>query len=215
MKDIIVIGGGGHGKVLISILKKIENYNIVGYVDFENRGNILGVSYYGTDEKLLSLKDKPLLALGIGQIKNIAIRKKIVDKFFNNAFSFETIISPNAIINEEVELGEGTVVMDGVVINSGTNIGKYSIVNTNSSVDHDCKIGDFVHIAPGCTLSGEVKLEQNVLVGTGAKIIQGIRIVENVIIAGGSCVMEHIVEKGTFIGVPARKLSKKMFKKKR
>ncbi len=215
MKEIVVIGGGGHAKVIISILKKNENYNILGYVDFENKGKILNVSYYGNDKKLLNQKERPFLALGIGQIKNIAIRKKIVDKFIDNGFMFETIISRNAIINEEVEIGKGTVIMDGVVINSGTRIGEYSIVNTSASIDHDCKIGDFVHIAPGCTLSGGVEIEQNVLIGTGAKIIQSVIIVENVIIAGGSAVMGNIVEKGTYIGVPARKLSKEMFKKKK
>lgn len=204
MKEIIVIGGGGHAKVVISILKKIREYNIIGYTDINNRGKILGVSHYGNDEKLLNIEHKPFLALGIGLIRNFAIRKKIVDKFIEKEFVFEAIISPNATINEEVNLDNGTVVMDGVVINSGTTIGKYSIVNTNSSIDHDCKIGDFVHIAPGVTVSGGVVIGNMNLIGIASTILQSIIIGDFNIIGAGSVINENIPSGVVAFGNPCK-----------
>jgi len=176
MKNIIIIGGGGHAKVVISIIKKLKTYNIIGYTDIYNNGDILGVSYIGNDNKVLNYSKQTLLALGIGQINNLDFRRKIVTYFIDEGYPFATLISPDSIINEDVKIGVGTVVMDGAVINCCTIIGGYSIINTKSSIDHDCNIGDFVHIAPGSTICGDVNIGDDTFIGAGSTIIHGIRI---------------------------------------
>jgi len=206
MKDkIVVIGGGGHAKVIISILKKLNQYDIVGYTDLENKGEILGIEYLGNDDRLNSLFSDGVInaVIGLGQIKSAELRRKIVGICKNIGFNFPPIISPDSIINEEVSIGNGTVVMDGVTINSGSSIGECSIVNTNASIDHDCSIGDFTHIAPGVTLSGEIVIRDEVLVGTGANIIQQIQITNNTIISAGSTVKSNIFKSGIYSGNPA------------
>lgn len=174
MKEkIVVIGGGGHAKVLISILKKIDKYNIVGYSDIIDKGLILNVPYVGTDDilkNLYKLKKVRLAAVGIGQIKNIELRKAVIEKISTIGFQFPSIISPNSIINEDVKIGRGTVIMDGVILQLGVEIGEYSIINTRTSIDHDCIIGDFVHVAPGCTICGEVKVGNETFLGTGTEV---------------------------------------------
>lgn len=206
MKDkIIVIGGGGHAKVIISIIKKLKNFEIVGYTDLENKGSLLGIIYLGIDDNLYNLSKNGIryAALGIGQIKSTFSRERVVQNALEVGFIFPPIISPNSILNEEVEIGNGTVVMDGVVINCGTRIGDYSIINTNSSIDHDCKIGSFTHIAPGVTLSGGVQIGNRVLVGTGSNVIQQVTIADNSIISAGSSVQKSITIPGIYRGVPA------------
>ncbi|WKZ71055.1 MAG: acetyltransferase [Melioribacteraceae bacterium] len=206
MKDkIVVIGGGGHAKVIISILKKLYKYDIVGYTDLENKGEILGIPYLGNDDRLNSLYSDGVInaVIGLGQIKSAALRRKLVDRCKRIGFNLPAIVSPNAIINEDVSIGIGTVVMDGVTINSGSTIGEYSIVNTNASIDHDCSIGDFTHIAPGVTLSGEVNVGNDVLIGTGSNIIQQISIPDNTIISAGSTVLKSIIKNGIYRGNPA------------
>lgn len=121
----------------------------------------------------------------------------------NIGFVLPGIISPNTIINEDVSIGNGTMVMYGVTINSGSSIGEYSIVNTNASIDHDCSIGDFTHIAPGVTLSGEVKVGNDVLIGTGANVIHQINIPDNTIISAGSTELKSISKNGIDRGNPA------------
>lgn len=190
MNDIIILGGGGHAKVIISIIKKIDEYNILGYVDLEDKGIILGIPYLGTDSYILNLNNKPLLAFGIGQIKNFESRKILVDKFHQAGFVFEKIISPDSVVNEGVKIGEGTVIMDGVVVQADTKIGDFSILNTHSSIDHDCIIGNFVHIAPGATLCGGVEIEDNTLIGSGVTIIQYKKIIKNSIIQAGSTIIK-------------------------
>jgi len=209
MTDIVVIGGGGHAKVIISIIKKIKDFRIIGYTDLADRGDILGVEYLGSDELLRQvIRDHPSVTavVGVGMLKNSDAhkRKQLFDLADSLGLNLPPIISPDAIINEDVEISDGTVVMDGVVINSGTVIGEGVILNTNCSVDHDCKVGSFTHVAPGATLSGGVTVGKNVLVGTGAVVIQHKEIVDNVLISAGSTVVKDILKTGTYFGSPAR-----------
>jgi len=208
MDKIVVIGGGGHAKVIISILKKIDTYEIVGYTDVENIGEILGVKYRGNDSVLKYLYKNGIknAVLGLGFIESNKKRKNVLKEISNIDFNYPAIISNNAVINEDVTTGMGTVIMDGVVINAGSKIGKFCIINTKSSIDHDCIIKNHTHIAPGVTLSGGVEIGNNVLIGAGATIIQYKKAVDNAIIGAGSTVLEDINEQGLYGGIPAKLL---------
>ncbi len=210
MDKIVVIGGGGHAKVLISILKRLDGYDVIGYTDVRDNGPVLGIPYLGSDDVLQNLLDQGIgkAVLGIGQIKNYQIRQKIVTRAKSINFKFPPIVAPSAIINEDVSLDEGVVVMDGVVINSGTRVGAFSIINTKASVDHDCNIAEFVHIAPGVTLSGGVTVERFTLIGTGASVIQGITVGEKCIIGAGSAVMKNCLPNSLYVGSPAKKFGR-------
>ena len=208
MDKIVIIGGGGHAKVVISILKKINTYEIVGYTDVKNRGEILGVKYIGNDSILKKLYRNGIknAVLGLGFIKSNKKRKNVLKEISNIDFNYPAIISNNAIINEDVTTGMGTVITDGVVINSGTQLANFCIINTRSSIDHDCMIKNHTHIAPGVTLSGGVEIGDNVLIGTGANIIQYKKVVDNAIIGAGSTVVKDINESGLYGGIPTKLL---------
>ena len=208
MEKIVIIGGGGHAKVVASMIKKLGTFEILGYTDSETRGPLLGMAYLGKDEVLPRLKkDHPQLSavLGIGYLGNVDLRERLVEKLRGLEFTMPAIISPHAVINEEVQIGEGTVVMDGVVINSGTHIGRYAIINTRASVDHDCVVGDFTHLAPGVTLSGGVKVGAYSLIGVGASVVQYKTIGDHCIIGAGAAVTKDCLGPGTYVGVPAKK----------
>lgn len=210
VKKIVVIGGGGHAKVVISLLKKLNEYIIVGYTDPNDYGAVLSVPYLGSDSVLAGIRKKEkviLAALGIGQLTDATLRLNKSAELELLGFEFPSIISPNAVINEDVTIGKGTVVMDGVVINSGSRIGEFDIINTRSSIDHDCIIGDYVHIAPGVTLSGAVKVGSFSLLGTGAVAIQSVEIGDRCSIGAGAVVIHSCPEPGTYVGIPAQKIS--------
>jgi sugar O-acyltransferase (sialic acid O-acetyltransferase NeuD family) len=207
MEKIIIIGGGGHAKVLISILKSISNYEIAGYTNIEDRGAILGVNWLGNDSVIPNIMEKGInnAVLGIGQVKNADVRRSAVKSLKPSGISFPVIISPNTIVSKDVTIGEGTVIMDAVIIHPGSSIGKFGIINTSAVIEHDCIIGDFVHIAPAAILNGGVIVGKNCLIGSNATIIQYRTICDNCIIGAGAVVAEDIIEKGTYTGVPAKK----------
>ena len=53
-KKIILTGGGGHSKVVISQLKKLPNFEIMGLIDnFKSTGSLVtGIKLIGTDKDL-------------------------------------------------------------------------------------------------------------------------------------------------------------------
>ena len=208
-KDVIIIGAGGHARVIADIIKKSGD-EIVGFLD--DNADIQGKTIFDgkivlgdTSEESVKKYSDCYFIIGIGSNR---VRKIISEKYSN--LKWYTAIHPNAIIGSNVEIGEGTVLMAGTVINIGTKIGKHCIVNTCSSLDHDNLIEDFVHISPGAHLAGTVKVMKCTWICTGVTVINNITIEKNNIIGAGSVVIKDITtENGTYVGVPAKKLIKK------
>ncbi len=207
VENILVIGGGGHAKSVISAIKKLDQFKIVGYLDVKDQGEVLGVKWIGTDENRTEIYEKYRCsaALGIGSTEISQQRCEIIKKFTASGFSFPVIVSPTAIVNEDVKIAQATVILDGVIINAGTRVGQGCILNTGSVIEHDCTIGDFVHIAPGVILSGGVYIGNNCLLGTGSKVIQCRSICSDCLVGAGAVVVEDINSSGTYVGVPARR----------
>jgi sugar O-acyltransferase (sialic acid O-acetyltransferase NeuD family) len=209
MNAIIVVGGGGHAKVVLSVLRKLKVYRILGYTDLKNNGDILGAAYLGTDRELDSLAagpEKLNAVLGLGQVGTGRKRHEFWTGLDALPLNFPLIVSPDAIVNEGVTAGKATVVMDGAVINSGATIGLGAIINTNSTIEHDVAIGDWVHVAPGATISGGTIVGRYSMVGAGATVIEGIKIAEGCMIGAGATVVHDLPEPGVYAGCPARRI---------
>lgn len=207
MKPVIIVGGGGHSRILIDILKLCEA-EIIGITDPDRKKHGLsidGIRVVGTDDELDNYKSSDVvLANGLGSIKGTAKRGAVYEHQKKKGFNYIQVIHPSAVISSSVVMGEGVQIMAGVVIQTGCIIGNNVLINTMASLDHDCRIGKNVHIAPGVTISGEVDIGDNVHIGAGATIIQGIKIGPNSILGAGSVVLGNIPANVTAIGVPAK-----------
>ena len=207
MNNLIIIGGGGHAKVIAGILKKLKTYTVKGYTDIHDRGKILGVPYLGTDAWLIDRLDEwkdCSLVIGLGMLSLHSIRKEVIDRFTKYNFNFPVIVSPNAVVSEDTEMEKGTVVIDGAVINPDTKIDAWGIVNTNATVDHDCTIGSHVHIAPGAVVCGGVSIGSETIIGAGAVVKQNISICNRSVVGAGAVVVSDIREPGIYTGCPAK-----------
>ena len=209
---VIIIGAGGHARVLISVLKarKMDILGITELAPHKVGEVISGISILGQDDIILDyLPDSILLVNGIGTIESAANRESIFKKYKNSGYTFATVIHHSAVIMEDVKLGEGVQIMAGAIIQPGCRIGDNSIINTGAIIDHDCKIGDHVHIAPGAVLSGGVHIGSKTLIGTAAAVIQGKKIGAGAIIGAGAVVVEDIPESTKVAGVPARLMERR------
>jgi UDP-perosamine 4-acetyltransferase len=204
---IIVLGAGGHAKVLIDALLA-SSAVIVGIVDPNPAlagTKILGVSVLGGDDVVNEYPPSQVhLVNGLGSVGLPIIRQQLYERFKGMCYTFATVVHPSAVVASDVVLGEGAQIMAGVVIQPGSHIGINSIVNTRASVDHDCIIGKHVHIAPGVTLSGGVLVGEHSHIGTGATLIQGISIGNCCVVAAGAVVTKNVIEGAMVRGVPAR-----------
>jgi UDP-perosamine 4-acetyltransferase len=207
LSPIIVIGGGGHAKVLIDALKCLQ-VPMLGICEKSlpiQARDVLGVPINHTDEQMENYpRQAVLLVNGLGSIKDTGLRREVFQRFRKMGFSFRQVIHPAAVISPETSLGEGVQIMAGAVVQAGVAIGDNSLINTKASVDHDCTIGAHVHIAPGVTISGNVTIEEGVHVGAGATLIQGITIGKNCLIAAGTLVPRNVPPGVTVMGVPGR-----------
>lgn len=193
---LVIIGASGHGKVVADIALLNGYTDIVFLDDNENIKECAGFPVIGKTELAKSIDGDKIVGIG-NQANRAKIQKDI-----------ETVIliHPNAIIGRRVKIGNGTVIMAGAVINTDTIIGEGCIINTAASVDHDCQIGDYVHVAVGAHVCGTVNVGEKTWIGAGAIISNNVNICNNCLIGAGAVAVSDVTEKGTYIGVPLRKI---------
>ena len=200
MKDVIIVGAGGHAKVIADIVLKSGD-SIKGFFDNSGRTEFLGYPILGTEDVYEKYLDC-YFVIGIG---NANVRKKMTNKM--TKAKWYTAIHPQAIISSiGCEIGEGTVVMANAVINSCAKVGKHCIINTLSVVEHDNVICDYVHISVGAKVAGSVTIGAKTWVGVGATVSNNITICNDCMIGAGAVVVEDINESGTYVGVPTIKI---------
>ena len=200
MNRLIIVGAGGHGKVIADNAVK-NGYTDISFADDRAAGTCMGFPVIGTTDGLLRWNDGATdFVLGID---NNAVRKDIAQKYSVNWVS---LIHPSAQIGLHVSVGKGTVVMAGAVINSCARVGEHCIINTGAIVEHDNRLEDFVHLSPGAALGGTVRIGPLTHVGIGAVVRNNITVCGGCIIGAGAVVVRHIHDSGTYIGIPARRM---------
>jgi sugar O-acyltransferase (sialic acid O-acetyltransferase NeuD family) len=207
--SVLILGAGGHSKVLIDCLKSNKNINVIGMLDLDTQlhgTSVLGFPVLGDENEILKQCSPSSVKLinGIGSTGSTAKREHVFNKFKKAGYDFLEVVHPNSYVAENVILEEGVQIITRSVIQPGCHIGKNVIINTNASIDHDCKIGDHAHIAPGVICCGGVTIGKGTHVGSGAVLLQSIHIGDNCLIAAGAVVTRDIGAVSKVAGVPAR-----------
>ena len=198
--NIIIIGAGGHSKVIIDIIRELGNYSIVGIYDDNKTGYFSGIKIIGKIAEIDNKKNEYFI-IGIGNDK---IRKNIAEEY--NQLKWATLIHPKTIIAKTAIIKEGSVVCAGAIIQTEVEVGKHCIINTNCSIDHESTIGDYCSICPSSTICGQVKVGESSFIGANSTIIQIIEIGKECIIGAGSVVIRNIPNNSKAVGNPARNL---------
>lgn len=178
--SIIVYGGGGHGKMVIDVLRGMHTYTIRGVVDDGRTSGelILGTPVLGGSDILAQLYDSGtrLAVNGVGGIGNIQVRIKVFATLAEAGFAFPVIVHPTAYVDSSAALAQGAQVFTHAYIGSDARLGFGVIANTGAIISHDCQVGDFTNISPGAILAGNVTTGAGVLIGMGATINLGVKI---------------------------------------
>lgn len=208
---LIVIGAGGHARVLLDALEQI-GAKIVGLLDADASlagRRVMGYPVLGDDEVLsLHAPDSIELVNAIGSVDSMRLRKTVYEKLRSLGYEFSTVLHPRATLSRHATAATGAQLMAGAVVQAGARLGEDVIVNTGATVDHDCVIGAHAHIAPGVTLSGNVHVGDETHVGAGAIVIQGVRIGARCTVAAGAVVLNDVREGASVKGLPAREFKR-------
>lgn len=204
MNNLLIIGAGGHGKVIVESAAAMEKWGKIAFLDdgYETGSECNGYPVLGKLNSCYEFLDvyKDLFIA----ISENSSRLDYMKKFSKAGFNIPNIIHPTAIISNSVKITNGIAIMANSVINCSAVIGNASIINTSASVDHDCILHDGVHICPGVNLAGYVEIGRLTWIGIGSSVIERIKIGEAVVVGAGSVVINDILDKKTVAGNPAK-----------
>jgi UDP-perosamine 4-acetyltransferase len=209
MEKVILIGGGGHARQVIEIIKACGSYHIVGITDndpLKRKRRIDGVPVVGNDEALHHYFKKGVRQafISLGSVDDTKARINLYKMLIEIGFELINVIHASALVSASVTLGTGNAIMPGSIINAHTTLGSNCIINTGAIVEHDCSIEDHVHIATGAKVAGGVTIQEGSHIGLGALIKQGITIGKYAIVGAGALVLDDVPDKVVCGGIPAK-----------
>lgn len=202
MSRLIIIGASGHGKVVADIAAHCGYTDIVFLDDNRSVKECMGYPVIGVTETARMYPDAEFVVA----IGNSKIRENVQEQLRAIGLHLTSLIHPKAVIADQVEIGEGTVIMAGAVVNPDSKIGVGVIINTGASVDHDNIIGDYVHVSVGSHIAGTVHIGKGTWIGAGAVVSNNINICDNCMIGAGAVVIRSIGKSGTYVGIPAMEM---------
>jgi UDP-perosamine 4-acetyltransferase len=207
----VILGAGGHAKVLIDALRAGGSFVPYGVLDSrypDGPAEVLGVPVLGDDSLLAEMAGKGVscFAVGVGSTGDAGPRRRLYALGLSHHLGPVTVIHPAAWVSPWAKLGAGCQLFAGGVVNAGARLGVNVIVNTGAIVEHDCVIGDHAHIATGACLAGAVEVGEGAHVGSGAAVRQQLRIGRHAVVGTGAVVVKDVPEGVVVAGVPARVL---------
>ncbi|MCH8147224.1 MAG: acetyltransferase [Planctomycetes bacterium] len=202
----VIVGCGGHGRVVLDIVMNVGEVDVVGFLDSDPtmRGRrVDGVEVLGHPDKLESLGRAHGIDCGIVAIGDNGVRRSFADRLEASGIELINAIHPSANLARNVSLGSNIVIAAGALVSAHCQIGDSVILNTGCIVDHESLIGTATHVCPGARLAGRVTVESGAFVGIGATIIQSVRIGYEAVVGAGAVVIRDVAAMTTVVGVPA------------
>lgn len=208
----VIIGGGGHARVLIDALQTTRSPHRLAVLDVDPRRwnlTMLDVPIVGDERCLGDLVAAGLthFAIGVGGAANTMPRQRLYENALTFGLEPLSIVHPAATVSRWATIGPGAQLLAGAIVNAGARIGANAIINSGAIVEHDCTIGDHVHVATGARLASTVQVGDGAHIGAGAVIRQLIRIGPAAVVGAGAVVVNDVSASTTVVGVPAKPLS--------
>ena len=207
MIGTLIIGAGGHGKVVLDILQAGDQYRPAGFIDADPKlaGTTVGdLPVFGAIHLLSRLIAKHRIGAAIIAIGDNRARSSYARAVDACSLPLINAIHPSAVVARSATLGRNVMIAANAVVCTESKIGDFSILNTSATIDHECEIGPAVHVCPGAHLAGRVRVDAGAFIGLGANVIQCLRIGTGAIVGAGAVVLSDVPAHATVVGVPGR-----------
>ena len=205
----VILGGGGHARVLIDCLRLCDLVEIEGVLDSDSSlhgQKVLDVPVLGGDELLggMAAGGVTHFVVGLGGVGDNGPRRRLFELGCSWRLTPLTVRHPSATVSRWASVEPGCQLLPGVIVNACAFLGKNVIVNSGAIVEHDCAVGDHAHIATGARLASTVQVGTGAHIGAGATVRQSIRIGEDAIVGAGAVVVKDVGPGVVVAGVPTR-----------
>lgn len=213
MKKLLILGAGGHSKVVADAAMVANQWSEIAFLDDHRYHQLQNSPQPEKHSTSFGPILGPLSALDDMHRQeydvHIAIgdnqeRLKLLSKIKTMQFNLATIIHPSAVVSKTAKIGSGTAILANTTVNPDARIGEGVIINTGAVIEHDCILSDCVHISPNATLAGGASVGEASWVGMGSNVLQNVAIGMQTVIGAGAVVINDIPSGVVALGVPAK-----------
>jgi len=197
MKNVIIIGAGGHAAEIDEYIKYSEKVtgktgiNVIGFLDDnpESYGSYRFSAPFLGGARDHKVKRDCYYIIGIA---NLQFRRFFVDKYKTEGAEFISFVHCSAYLSESAIIDEGSIIGPNANIGPNVRVGKYTLINSRCSLGHDTSVGDYNFISPNVCFSGFSKIGDENLFGINAATIPGIKVGNRNKIAAGMVLDQNV-----------------------
>ncbi|MFM6927918.1 MAG: NeuD/PglB/VioB family sugar acetyltransferase [Bdellovibrio sp.] len=189
MKDLYLVGAGGHCVSCIDVIEATGLFRLCGLFDRPEKvgDKILGVPVLGTDDDIAQyVNSNSVFLITVGQIKNPEVRIKLFNKLKGLNASFATVISPRAHVSKHATVAEGSIIMHDALVNANAKVGVNCIINTKALVEHDSIVEGHTHIATAAVVNGNCHVKEGSFIGSNSVLKEGAVIEQRSVLGAGA-----------------------------
>ena len=203
-KRLAIIGASELGNQIAHYAPiSVNKYEVVGFFDDFANGDLI----LGKVADIAAVYERDVfdcLIVGVGY-KSMSFRSTIFNRYCGK-IPFATIIHPSCYVDETAIIAEGCVLYPHVTIDKNVRLNGNALVNLGCVIAHDSVVGQDTFIAPSVTVAGFCVIGEQNFIGVGAVVKDGVEIIGNVVIGAGTIIISNVVESGTYVGVPAKRI---------
>lgn len=198
MKEMIILGCGGHARSALDTIEALGEYQVRGFIDRPEQKafSYRGYKVIGCDDDLQRLYDLGIhyAFVGVGFLGQGNVRDNIYERLKEIGYLIPAVIDPTAVTASDVRVGEGALVGKGAVLNANSVIGKMTIINTCAVIEHDCRVGDYSHVSVSGVVCGGADIGDHVFLGANSTVFQGMKVGNHAVVGAGSIVNKDVGE---------------------
>lgn len=205
--QVLIIGAGGHGRVVLEMLRAGGQYQPVGFIDSTPAlmgTKVGGLPVFGGANLLAKVRQQQKVNHAIVAIGDNRVRPRYAELLREHGFALINAIHPTASVAKTAVLGSNIVIAAQSAVCNEARIGSSCILNTACVVDHECELADAVHVCPRAALAGRIRVGTGAWLGIGSTVIQCLSVGRYATVGAGAVVIRDVPDFATVVGVPAR-----------
>lgn len=206
MKNLIIVGASGLGRVLLAQCRGDaacgRDWTVKGFLD--DRGTILdgyntGIAIIGDPLSYVPRPDDVFL-VALGEPRE---KRRYAAPLLDRGASFVNLTT-EITRGDNVVMGRGNIFEPKVYFASDIRVDDFVTIGALTIVGHDVHIGSFSHISSFVMIGGWVDIGPGATIHPHTTILPKVRIGEGATVGAGSVVVRNVPAGSTVMGNPAK-----------